>query len=96
MKKLLLIALILFSIPAFSYNFVETIKLGAYSGKPGYFAKVGPEFNILFEAILMNEQCLKKAVQILSKTKLGEAKICDVIGTQQAIGYTIFSIKSCK
>lgn len=94
MKKLLLLCLLSSSV--FAGGFVETIKLGSYSGKPGYYAKVGPEFSVLFEAILMNEQVLKKAVQILSKTKLGEAKVCDVVGVQQSIGYTIYSIKSCK
>lgn len=94
MKKI--IFTLLFSSSVYGGGFVETIKFGAYSGKPGYYVKIGPEFNVMFEAIMMNELVLKKSVQILSKTKLGEARICDVIGAQQAIGYTIFSIKSCK
>lgn len=103
MKKLFLIVLLFVSShSAFAYSLVETVKFGAYSGRPGYYVKVGLGVEVVLNAVLMNEQVYKKAVQIISKNKKPlEPLVCDVIGTQQDVGgkeavYLLYSIKSCK
>lgn len=101
MKKIILLVIFLCSASTFATSFDETVKFGAYSGRPGYYVKIGLEENVLLNAVLMNEQVYKKAVQILSKVKLGETKNCTMVGTQQDVGskeavYLIYSIKSCK
>lgn len=103
MKKLfLLVMLLICSHTVFAYNLVETVKLGAYSGRPGYYVKVGLGVEVILNAVLMNEQVYKKAVQIISKNKKPlEPLVCDVVGTQQDVGgkeavYLLYSIKNCK
>lgn len=73
----------------------DIIQLGAYSGKSGYFAKVGNEFQLTLDAIVMNDEVAQK-INKFKFEKLGESKTCDVKGMQQAIGFTIFKIRSCK
>lgn len=75
----------------------ETIRLGHYSGRPGYFAKIGTEFQTSVDAVFMNSDVEKS----LSKFKfdqlgLSQTKECDVEGMYQSIGYTVFKIKTCK
>lgn len=73
----------------------ETIRLGPYSGKPGYFAQVGPEFQLTLDAVVMNAEVDAK-LRKLKFNKLGGTAECSVDGLQQAIGFTVFKIKSCK
>lgn len=73
----------------------EVIQLGGYSGRPGYFAKIGTEFQLTLDAIIMNSEVSQK-IRRLKFGTLGETKQCDVEGLHQAVGYTIFEIKSCK
>ena len=73
----------------------DIILLGAYSGKLGYFAKVGNEYQLTLDAIVMNDEVAQK-VNKLKFEKLGETKTCDVKGMHQTMGYTIFKIITCK
>lgn len=73
----------------------EIIQLGVYSGKPGFFAKVGNKFQLTLDVIVMNDETFQK-IHKLNFEKLADTKTCDVKGMQQSVGYTIFEIKSCK
>ncbi len=72
---------------------LEKIKIGAYSGKAGYFAIVN-EKNI--DIVFMNIKSHNQALEIFDKSKLGETKLCTIEGFEQSIGYTVFSISSCE
>ncbi|MGZ5279160.1 MAG: hypothetical protein ACXWC9_04415 [Pseudobdellovibrionaceae bacterium] len=74
----------------------ELIKVGSYSGRVGYFVRIGRQFQLQLDAIIMNEVVAADLVKNLSKTHLSEVKICSAKGMQQAIGYTLFKIKNCK
>ena len=89
-KKIFLVVIFM---PAFAM--ADRIQLGPYSGKPGYFVKIGTDSQLTLDAIVMNVDVSRK-LQKLKFEKLGEAKQCDVDGMQQVIGYTIFKIKSCQ
>ena len=86
---------IVFSVILATSAYAEKIQIGAYSGKPGYFAKVGNEFQLTLDVIVMNERVAQK-ISKLKFEKLDDVKTCDVTGLQQPVGYTIFKIKSCK
>ena len=73
----------------------EVIQIGAYSGKVGYYVRIGTDFQLKQEAVIMNDEAYQKILK-LDFIKLGQLKTCDVDGTQQSIGYTIFKVKSCK
>jgi hypothetical protein len=73
----------------------EVIQIGAYSGKVGYYVQIGTDFRLKQEAVIMNNEAYQKILK-LDFIKLGQLKTCDVEGTQQSIGYTIFKVKSCK
>ncbi|MES2525955.1 MAG: hypothetical protein V4598_02665 [Bdellovibrionota bacterium] len=77
----------------------ENVKLGGYSGRVGNYVKIGNEFQLQLDAMLMNADVQKKVNSLTFKQLSGTVE-CDVEGMQQAIGtstvYTIFKIKSCK
>ncbi len=76
----------------------ETVRMGTYSGRPGYFVKIGTEFQITLDVLVMNVETLN-AVQKLKFAGLGGMLTCEVEGTQQSVGatvYTLFKLKSCK
>jgi hypothetical protein len=86
----------LFFLALFSLNIsAETIQIGAYSGRVGYFANLGVEYKLKVNAIAMNEEVAKKLIT-LPDHGLGGFSTCEVSGLQQEIGYTIFKIKNCK
>jgi hypothetical protein len=73
----------------------ETVKLGQYSGKPGYYVKIGEGDKVQMDALLMSADVVKSA-QKLNYNHLGELKICEVEGFIQASVFSVFKIKSCK
>ena len=74
----------------------ELAQVGAYSGKPGYYIKTGSNFQLQLNAIVMNDTAATELTNSLGSTPLGKAKICQVKGMQQAIGYTVFKVKKCR
>lgn len=76
----------------------ETVKVGPYSGKPGYFVRMR-DSQTTMDALVMNADVSAKLAK-LKFEKLGGTLDCDVEGMQQSTGamlfYTIFKIKSCK
>lgn len=92
--KTLILCLLSLSTP-FVFAMEETVLIGPYSGRPGYFVSHGVEYQATESAILMN----KSAEEMLKQQKfngLGSTKTCIVDGMMQTIGYTIFKVKSCK
>lgn len=94
MKSILILGVMLLTFLSTNLK-ADIIQLGIYSGKPGYFAKVGNEFQLTLDAVVMSEEVAQQ-VHKLKFEKLGEVKTCDVKGIEQSMGYTIFKIKSCK
>jgi hypothetical protein len=94
MKRTMLLATAVLFLLLSNAN-AETIRVGPYSGRPGYFAKVGGSFQLTLNAIVMNKEVAQK-LRELRFGGLGSSKECEVSGTQQVIGYTIFEIVSCK
>jgi hypothetical protein len=97
MKKLILggLFVVLGFIPSAR---AETVRMGSYSGRPGYFVKIGTEFQLTLDVLVMNAETLK-ALQKLTFSGLGGMLTCEVEGTQQSLGttvYTLFKLKSCK
>jgi hypothetical protein len=73
----------------------QALQLGAYAGKPGYYVKIGTEFQLKIDALLMNEDVLAKVEKATADLKLGGVTICQGVGLQQSIGYTLFDIRNC-
>ena len=96
MNVLKLIAAV-FSVSTFAIlASAETIQLGAYSGQPGFFVRIGKGNQVVLNAIVMTPEAAQQIQKLMLKADLGQTKSCEVEGLQQTIGYTIFSIKSCK
>lgn len=79
----------------------ERVKIGGYSGKPGYFALVGQDFGLRLDLVIMNLEAREALRKALGKdVPLGGTKTCEVEGQQQAIGtqtfYSLFKVMSCK
>jgi len=74
----------------------ELIKIGTYSGRVGYFVRIGRHFQLQLDAVIMNDGVAADLVKILTKTAMSEIKTCSAKGMQQSIGYTLFKIKDCK
>lgn len=73
----------------------ESILLGGYSGKPGYYAMIGTAKDLKVDALLMNEDVMEKAQKATEHLSLGGVTACEAIGTQQSIGYTLFDLRNC-
>ncbi len=76
----------------------ETVKVGPYSGKPGYFVRMR-DSQTTMDALVMNADVALKLGK-LKFEKLGGTLDCEVEGMQQSTGamlfYSIFSLKNCK
>lgn len=81
--------------PAAKKRLWGPILLGAYSGKPGYYAMIGTAQDLKVDALLMNEEVMDKANLATQDLKLGGVIACEAIGTQQSIGYTLFDLRNC-
>ena len=74
----------------------EVAQFGMYSGKPGYFIKIGKDSELQMESIVMNEDVAETLGKAFAKASLGGMASCSVKGMQQTAGYTVFKIKNCK
>lgn len=74
----------------------EVIQIGSYSGKPGYFAKVGNDFQMQVDAVVMNDSVLEELNKAFSKAAVGGVKTCHALGIHQVIGYSLFKVKNCQ
>lgn len=94
MSKLLLFSISILPLQLFAS--VETVKVGFYSGKPGFFVMRGPEFQAKEIGIAMSSKVSEKLLKLTSSTgSLNQMYTCKVDGELQSIGYTIFEVKSC-
>lgn len=73
----------------------QTIQLGAYAGKPGYYAMIGAGQDLKVDALLMNEEVMEKALKATESLKLGGLVSCEAVGMQQSTGYTLFDLRNC-
>lgn len=73
----------------------EPILLGAYAGKPGYYAMIGTAQDLKVDATLMNEEVMEKAQKATHDLKLGGVVACEAVGMQQSVGYTLFDLRNC-
>ena len=103
MKSLLLAAVLCVGVPALAKEKEpkllkgwEVIQIGSYSGKPGYYAKVGNEFQLQVDAVVMNDSVMEDLNKAFSKNPGVQLRTCHALGMHQAIGYTVFKLKDCK
>lgn len=74
----------------------ELVEVGSFSGKPGYFVKVGTHFQQQLTAVVMNDGAASELSRSLERAVIGKTKICQVKGLQQSIGYTVFKVRKCR
>ncbi len=92
MKFLALLMTSALALPAFA----ETVQLGAYSGQPGYFVRIGKGDQDVLNAVVMTPEAVQQIKKQKLKADINQTRTCEVDGLAQSIGYTIFAIKSCK
>lgn len=94
MSKLLLFSISI--LPAQLFASVETVKIGFFSGKPGFYVVRGVDSQAKEVGVAMSSKVSEKLQKLTSNVAtLDQTFTCKVDGELQSIGYTIFEVKSC-